>query len=638
MSTLGRASARGEQKFRADDLVLFDLGQHCKLAYSRRRRSAQLLPAAHGRVLATCAGFQSLGAHAADYCRAAGIGSSVGRIGRLRLIAGAILDRRRGASFAAKPPQQAEVERILVCLADAGLLVAESDAASSWMGLPRSCPETPAISLIGIPTRNRVSALGRALADYAANCRSFQRNNTFLIADFSDSGRTRQANRQMARSFGQANDVAIAYCGPEERASYAKLLTREGGLPPDVVNFALFNVPEWRPPGHAPWERWICTGAARNAILLDSVGELVVSVDDDTVCRVGRTPDAGSGVVVTSRWDARECWFFADHEHALASTDPQPFDFLGLHELILGRTAGSCIAKLGDGRVNVDGARNRFILSLASAPTIVKFSALGLSGDPGVSSVFGYLLLEGETWRRLTSSEKEYLVALTSRAVVQGVRSLTVSDGTFCMGGNLGLDNRDVLPPFMPVQRNQDGLFGHTVRACLPDCCFGFLPWVLEHDPPMPRTFERDPAWRDAGTVRICDLLCALIASYAVSPFSRTHEARLESLGRYLRDLASVNSTDFKEYAQLCLWQRASQLCASIDRRLCEARGRPKFWAGDLERFCASLREKCATADFGAPSDLSFLGEAPDRWDACRQLVRSFGELLLHWPSIVGVA
>ena len=50
-----------------------------------------------------------------------------------------------------------------------------------------------------------------------------------------------------------------------------------------------------------------------------------------------------------------------------------------------------------------------------------------------------------------------------------------------------GLDNRVLLPPFFPVQRNSDGIFGLMLQKSTWHGT-AFLPSVLLHAPP-PRTF-----------------------------------------------------------------------------------------------------------------------------------------------------
>ena len=46
-----------------------------------------------------------------------------------------------------------------------------------------------------------------------------------------------------------------------------------------------------------------------------------------------------------------------------------------------------------------------------------------------------------------------------------------------------GFDNRLLLPPFFPVQRNADGIFGLVLQKCVDGSRVAFLPSVLLHAP-----------------------------------------------------------------------------------------------------------------------------------------------------------
>ena len=87
----------------------------------------------------------------------------------------------------------------------------------------------------------------------------------------------------------------------------------------------------------------------------------------------------------------------------------------------------------------------------------------------------------------------------------------------------LGIDNRHLLPPFFPVQRNSDGIFGHMLRKCVDGSHVAFLPWILLHAPEPPRSFTPDDLWTDARTVRMADIVIAAVLA---------HETRSEEATR----------------------------------------------------------------------------------------------------------
>ena len=66
------------------------------------------------------------------------------------------------------------------------------------------------------------------------------------------------------------------------------------------------------------------TGANRNCLLLDTVGALVLSVDDDTGARLARCPERQDAVAFHTGYDPSEFWFFPDRASASQIGRPRP--------------------------------------------------------------------------------------------------------------------------------------------------------------------------------------------------------------------------------------------------------------------------------------------------------------------------
>ncbi len=107
----------------------------------------------------------------------------------------------------------------------------------------------------------------------------------------------------MLSELAAGSGVEVFYAGAEEKLRYAEALTGGDGIPPDVARFALFG------PRHAVAPTM---GANRNAILLQTRGSLLLSADDDTVCRLGRAQGTSTSDVlrVGSHGLPAETWFF----------------------------------------------------------------------------------------------------------------------------------------------------------------------------------------------------------------------------------------------------------------------------------------------------------------------------------------
>ena len=178
------------------------------------------------------------------------------------------------------------------------------------------------------------------------------------------------------------------------------------------------------------------------------------------------------------------------------------------------------------------------------------------------------------------------------------------------MSSTLGVDNRRILPPFMPATRGEDTIFGLTLMRCIGDAFMGHLPMAMLHVPVETRQFAREALWLDAGRVALKHVLWCCIASAPFGPTDIDDESRIRSLGRRLVDLGSLPEPEFRE----------ARGAPGIDRRD----------AGVLGRRPAALSRHVAG---GAAA--RGLWRPGRRSALARELVRSFGELLAAWPALV---
>jgi hypothetical protein len=315
-------------------------------------------------------------------------------------------------------------------------------------------PQRPArFAAVGVPTRDRPDCLRRCLLSHLESGRRHGRDIDFMVVDDSTTAAARAANRELLGELAVRWEARFVYAGPEERAGFAEALVRKAGLPEAAVRFALL------PDGGWP----VATGSSRNALLLLTAGALLLQVDDDTLCRLAPAPGARPGLAFSQRPDPTEFWFPDGDGPLLPLSDPVGADLLAVHEGLLGTT--------------VPGPNGGPVLATAA----------GVAGDSGMGTAVYFLLLDGASRNRLVRSPEVYRAALTGRRLLRAVSQATVCRPGYSMALNLGLDNRRLLPPFLPVMRNQDGVFAALMRACFPDSLFGFLPWTVVHEPPTPR-------------------------------------------------------------------------------------------------------------------------------------------------------
>lgn len=586
-------SIKSELYRHALDLARFPMGLDRELVYSSQMRKSQLLSSLSVRILLGCREFAALDDHAVW----------LGRDSSLNL-------------------QGAPLQKELFALVDSGLLASRHD----FLALCQRDTGRPAspITAVTVPTRNRTASLERCLRSYLENNQRHGRPISYVVADDSDDVDCQRTNRQLLRALKTTYSGNFAYAGSEERASYAEALIKESGLPPEDVQFAILPDKHFR----------ITTGSTRNALLLHTAGETVLQVDDDTICSLAPSPERQNGVAFSSEYDPTEFWFLAENEQPQHLSEAEQPGLLAIHEQLLGQGLGSLV---DHHEVDLNRSAATFFGRLEPAGGRVLVTASGSMGDSGMGSPIYFLSLEGASRSRLLQNEKLFRHALARQQVVRTVRRPTVCDGPYCMAMNLGLDNRDLLPPFMPVQRNQDGVFAAILRACVPGGYFGFVPWTILHQVPVIRRLSPEECHQSATRVTSGQVLQALISTFAPGPNRADARKSMNALGQAFIDWGLALPADFAHLLRLLMWNQASRKVMQLENLLRSSGGQPAFWADDVRQFLTLWKSVLPNLHYAVPHDL--LETAGD--DACasfQRLVHRFGRLLRVWPDMVDAA
>ncbi|MGH7554665.1 MAG: hypothetical protein ACREMQ_16810, partial [Longimicrobiales bacterium] len=411
----------------------------------------------------------------------------------------------------------------------------------------------------------------------------------------------------------------------------------DGNLPLEVVRFGLFGL---------EGESLASFGTNRNAFLLQTVGEAFFAADDDTVCRVSAAPDSSAGLRFTAGCDPAEYWIFSDRESALRSVPAIEEDILAIHEKILGKDPSVIASSLaGETAVDLERMDPALLRKLESGSGRVLATITGTLGDCAWGSPFGYwggpmgyLLFEGKSHERLVQSESVYRAACTSRELLRVVTCPTISDGTGVMGTFMCFDNRDLLPPHLPVGRGTDLTFGATLWKCFEGGYFGHVPRALLHSPVEYRRFWPGEIFRSASGYDIDKLMIDCITSYEFGPGKAGGKQRLRELGKYLMELGSMPLAEFEEFLRIQIWQTAGLFISRMEDQLRACARSPKFWAADVEKYIDVLRRSVARKDYFVPLDLMLGRNGSSAQELSQRLVFKFGQLLYWWADIAAVA
>lgn len=499
--------------------------------------------------------------------------------------------------------------------AEDGWLISSSELARQCADA-RADAEPAPMTTVGFTTRNRPAELERAIRSYAENFRAFDREAGVTLIDDAE---TDEPTRELAAKLSAELEIPIRTAGRRDRAIWAEELAKESGVDPEVAHFALLGDERCA----------LTTGSARNSLLLDSVGEAYLLADDDGLCRSARCPEAEEGWALSSLGDPTQFWFYESREKLHERVAFQEADLLGLHERLLGRDLGAMFA--ADPEPETHFVTAAFDHRLRRRAVRVRASMAGTVGDSGLGGS-AYLFADKRSCKRMTVNEEFYRAVVESRQVLRSTTRLTATDSTLCMAGNLGIDHTDLLPPFSPVQRNSDGLFGRLLKYCFPRSAMGYLPEAALHDPVETRTQSMEDYFESLKRIRFPEYLARLFERWNERSTEEQSEESLSSLGSYLVDCGRGPG---EELDGVILSRILDAEGPRLQRdRSKEVREMPGYYAELRLRHVETLREAITSPEYLTPRDLG--GDDPR--GLARELVAKTGRLIQAWPELRAAA
>lgn len=464
-------------------------------------------------------------------------------------------------------------------------------------------------------TCDRSELLSRSLASYFESAPAL--DTEIAIFDDSKTRQSREKSKSALRSFSGQHNCKISYAGFEEKLLFAKKLLDAGRIPSETVKFALF--------GNGVGGTSV--GANRNAMLLHTIGNLGVCIDDDIVCRLYTVvTDSAENSLDTGKQQldklaVRNLWSFSSRQALFEHVMPGPDDFLAPHETVLGLPASQTLKSLK----MEQGSDSRVALTLT-----------GFAGDCAWESPAPLLFTRGESFRRLTSSEAVYRAALTHREQVQVARDVVITEcGDDTMAGCMGYDHTRFLPPFLPNGRGEEAFFGSMLAKCFGPVQIAHLPVAALHAPPETRVFSPLGFFRPNLTVLMVASFCVSTCEFGscITGIDKLHKA-----GMHLREIGEWTNDKFVNF----IGERATEYWGTLIRQLevrLESEGnQPSYWAHDVDTLLKLLRDASVNQKPFPVVDFGLDGNLAGSYESAKSFVRKLGNLLIWWPQMIETA
>lgn len=516
--------------------------------------------------------------------------------------------------------QQADVMNVLGMLRDAGLL---ESAESVCERLNREVPpavDRPATRAF-IITCDRPAAVERLLESMLRSGNLARHEAIFLIDDSRDAGNA-QRNREAVEKFNLTCPRDLQYIGAEEAHQLMNSLIAELPEQEEAIRFLI---------DRGRWAEQKTYGLARNLCLLLSVGRRAIVMDDDVLCMAVESPHAEAGLAFGQQ--EREVDFYRNPQEMEARTQKAEFDPLTGHASCLGLNMGQAIKQLSARQLvpeDLAGA-NAPYLSQWSAESPVLITQSGTVGDPGTPGTDWLYTLNPSSSKRLLEFPGGVEGALQSRCYWLG-QPRPLFSKLAVISQVSGLDNTRLLPPYFPVFRGEDYLFGAMTEYLHPNAAVLEYDWSVPHLPLDERKGDPDPA-PATGKGRIN--INRYVTDRTVYDADISPEARLTSLAALGRTLSETSDRGLLVTYRREVAQGQSDEFSRLNAFLQDGSIRPPGWQDWLEQSARLLGEAMQT-----PAALTDVPGIPDELSGdeilsrTRTLLGGFAASLESWQLI----
>jgi len=259
----------------------------------------------------------------------------------------------------------------------------------------------------------------------------------------------------------------------------------------------------------------------------------------------------------------------------------------------------------------------------------------GLVGDCSWGTPSHYLSFSGASLRRLVRDEQTYRAACVSRNLLRVARQTTITGQiAHLISSCFGLDNRQLVPPIVPVVAGQDAVFGRTISACYDRGYIAHLPWAMLHLPGETRAFWPGEILRSASGISFQGLLSALIGMFDAGASSASDVDRLRQLGGYLEAIGGASQAEFEATIRIAVGPEAGIYLRMLEEHM-QSNELPRYWTRDVQQFSAALRQSLVDEAAYIPLDLLYGRDRDSARRLTQEFVQRIGQLYRWWPEIV---
>lgn len=514
-----------------------------------------------------------------------------------------------------------DIVQVLQSIRQAGLMLSARDKARS---INPAAGFQPTVQLLCfcILTCDRTASLSRLLDSMAAT-HQFDANNRYYVIDDSREHANRDGNREVCKKFSATQGVALRYFGAEEQDKLLEQL--KAALPEHAKGIDFLLGRYQNDPTIASY------GRSRNWGLLLGSGRKLLLIDDDILFQRVEPPLSEPEINFSSH--SRGAAFFRSNDEwqELYNTDVADPSADAL-STVLGTTLEETLACINVPSLPQNALRDLHpeAFHRVHANSRVLLTSCGYAGDPGTTANIWLYQLPEKYRQQLIASEQDYQQHITARNVWLGSFSHTLRNSMTLMSPITGIDARQLIPPFFPLFRNEDLLFGEMLHFLYPQDLFLDTPWAVPHIPAEHRRWEKDAALQPQN-YGLLDFSSDALVLHTPAFLPDEAGKRLLSCSKFFSSLGQLADEALTtRIAEQTLGLRSAQV-SRINRILENSDDTPKFWKNDLQRIVQAGEQSLTAA---LPTGFQGLpGNAQEQRSLARSLWTDFAQALLGWEA-----
>jgi hypothetical protein len=526
--------------------------------------------------------------------------------------------------------QQADIRKVLQSMLDSGIMLSAKNVCDKLKLKVenKTGAEENTAPVVAILTWERPQALERLLESIATNCDTENLHRLYVIDDSRKAENISQ-NQALTKRFASKISAPLQYFGRSEQRSLISGLEEKLPGHKDAIHF-LADPSRWN-------DHWT-TGLSRNLALLLSCGRRLVMMDDDAICDVYDSP--GQKRHITFSGNPREAAFFGSEQEWAHLQQPINPDPINRHMQCLGLTFSEALTVLGQNHLKPAGFADATALELAelTSDSAILITECGSLGCPGTATNTWLPNMATVSLKRMLASGEKTTQALGSRKVWMG-RNQPHFAPRSNMSQITGFDNRRMLPPYLPIMRGEDRLFGNMLDFIFPESVVLDYPWAVPHLPlPDRQWLDKDLNFKPADSFPM--FFVEKIIEYKSSCSSASPGDRLSALSTWFNDMATTSADSLTAMYFHSRLSHDSKLLKKLTSLLATADATPVNWQNYLRNGITQLNtdlDRVSREDFkvkGLPATLD--GDALITfWKA---VWGDYATALKAWPEIRDVA